>query len=126
MFLIQQILDEYILRVAKVNDSTYIINPNIYLRGYDESLAILIQIINDDCVRITDCHVVWDYLAVMGIDPQDYKDKITRILNQFGVSLDGNTLYILKNYTSIDQIHCAINSLIQTIFLIANIELFNK
>lgn len=58
MFSIDQILKKYILKVSKVREGTYIINPNIYLDGYNESLAILIQNISDDCIRISDCHVV--------------------------------------------------------------------
>lgn len=123
MFSINEILEKYILRVSKVREDTYIINPDIYLDGYNESLAFLIQNISDECVRISDCHVVWDYLEINGIDPLRYKEKIDKILKRTGVCLDENTFYIEQEYTSIDQIHSMINSLLQAIFLIANIDL---
>ena len=122
MFSINEILEKYILRVSKVREDTYIINPDIYLDGYNESLAFLIQNISDECVRISDCHVVWDYLEINGIDPLRYKEKIDKILKRTGVCLDENTFYIEQEYTSIDQIHSMINSLLQAIFLIANID----
>ncbi len=123
MFSIDQILKKYILKVSKVREGTYIINPNIYLDGYNESLAILIQNISDDCIRISDCHVVWDYLEINGIVPLEYKAKIHKILKKTGVCLDENTLYVQQEYTSIEQIHSMMNSLLQAIFLIANIDL---
>lgn len=123
MFSINEILEKYILRVSKVREDTYIINPDIYLDGYNESLAFLIQNISDECVRISDCHVVWNYLEINGIDPLRYKEKIDKILKRTGVCLDENTFYIEQEYTSIDQIHSMINSLLQAIFLIANIDL---
>lgn len=123
MFSINEILEKYILRVSKVREDTYIINPDIYLDGYNESLAFLIQNISDECIRISDCHVVWDYLEINGIDPLRYKEKIDKILKRTGVCLDENTFYIEQEYTSIDQIHSMINSLLQAIFLIANIDL---
>lgn len=123
MFSINEILEKYILRVVKVREDTYIINPDIYLDGYNESLAFLIQNISDECVRISDCHVVWDYLEINGIDPLRYKEKIDKILKRTGVCLDENTFYIEQEYTSIDQIHSMMNSLLQAIFLIANIDL---
>lgn len=123
MFSINEILEKYILRVSKVREDTYIINPDIYLDGYNESLAIVIQNISDECIRISDCHVVWDYLEINGIDPLRYKEKIDKILKRTGVCLDENTFYIEQEYTSIDQIHSMINSLLQAIFLIANIDL---
>lgn len=123
MFSINEILEKYILRVSKVREDTYIINPDIYLDGYNESLAFLIQNISDECVRISDCHVVWNYLEMNGIEPLKYKEKIDKILKRTGVCLDENTLYIQQKYTSIDQIHSMINSLLQAIFLIANIDL---
>jgi hypothetical protein len=123
MFSINEILEKYILRVSKVREDTYIINPDIYLDGYNESLAIVIQNISDECIRISDCHVVWNYLEINGIDPLRYKEKIDKILKRTGVCLDENTFYIEQEYTSIDQIHSMINSLLQAIFLIANIDL---
>lgn len=123
MFSINEILEKYILRVSKVREDTYIINPDIYLDGYNESLAFLIQNISDECVRISDCHVVWNYLEMNGIEPLRYKEKIDKILKRTGVCLDENTFYIEQEYTSIDQIHSMINSLLQAIFLIANIDL---
>lgn len=123
MFSINEILEKYILRVSKVREDTYIINPDIYLDGYNESLAIVIQNISDECIRISDCHVVWNYLEMNGIEPLKYKEKIDKILKRTGVCLDENTLYIQQKYTSIDQIHSMINSLLQAIFLIANIDL---
>lgn len=123
MFSIDQILEKYILRMAKVREDTYIINPDIYLDNYNESLAFLIQNISDECMRISDCHVVWDYLEINGIDPLEYKEKIDKILKRTDVCLDENTLYIEQKYTSIDQIHFMMNSLLQAIFLIANIDL---
>ena len=123
MFSINEILEKYILRVSKVREDTYIINPDIYLDGYNESLAFLIQNISDECVRISDCHVVWNYLEMNGIEPLKYKEKIDKILKRTGVCLDENTFYIEQEYTSIDQIHSMINSLLQAIFLIANIDL---
>lgn len=123
MFSINEILEKYILKVSKVREDTYIINPDIYLDGYNESLAFLIQNISDECVRISDCHVVWNYLEMNGIEPLRYKEKIDKILKRTGVCLDENTFYIEQEYTSIDQIHSMINSLLQAIFLIANIDL---
>ena len=123
MFSIDQILEKYVLRVSKVREDTYIINPDIYLDNYNESLAFLIQNISDECMRISDCHVVWDYLEMNGIEPLKHKEKIDKILERTGVCLDENTLYIQQKYTSIDQIHSMINSLLQAIFLIANIDL---
>lgn len=123
MFSINEILEKYILRVVKVREDTYIINPDIYLDGYNESLAFLIQNISDECVRISDCHVVWDYLEINGIVPLEYKAKIDKILKKTGVCLDKNTLYVQKEYTSIEQIHSMMNSLLQAIFLIDNIDL---
>lgn len=58
-----------------------------------------------------------------GIEPLRYKEKIDKILKRTGVCLDENTFYIEQEYTSIDQIHSMINSLLQAIFLIANIDL---
>lgn len=123
MFSINQILEEYILRISKVREDTYIINPDIYLDNYNESLAILMHNISDECIRFSDCHVVWDYLEINGIDPLKYREKINKILKRTGVCLDENTLYIEQEYTSIDQIHSMMNSLLQAIFLIANIDL---
>lgn len=97
-----------------------IITPTIFFPGTSESIALQISKDENGYV-ITDCHTLTDYWEEIDLPCDDYKERIDKICNKFGLEFQGNTL---KKQTYVEdevRLFKAIGFFLQGMFLLANV-----
>lgn len=97
-----------------------IITTLIFFKNYDESVALYIEPTDEeDTYIISDCHSVTDYWEAMYINPNDFKEQISKIGVNFEDKCFNSKIYV----TNEQDLHSSIWRFIEKLFLLANIEL---
>lgn len=102
-----------------------IVTPAFYFLGTSESIAIRIS--EDELGRpiFSDCHTTFDYLDEIGIDLNNFQDKLNVIKEKYDLSMEENS-FTLKVPTNQDiYIIKYLGFFIQAISLIANIDIYS-
>lgn len=109
--------------IIKEGDDFAIIGLPFFHLGYPEGIAIRLTYKNSEIV-VSDCRTTMEYLYDNNVDLDDYSDKLTKIMNKFGLFLDGD---VFRKVIHSDKSHCflfrEIGYFIEAITLIAYINL---
>ena len=71
-------------------ENRIIITTLIFFKNYDESVALYIEPTDEENTYIiSDCHSVTDYWETMYINPDDFKEQISKI----GINFEDETIY---------------------------------
>ncbi len=123
---IRKILDEYTPRtvIARAeNNDTFIGLPFFHRYKRDEGILIRITETAENEIVLSDGHTTLDYSEEQNVDIRDYPEKADSILTRFGMTLDGNVLRLKFRHNDDTDITRHINYFIQSITLVANIDL---
>lgn len=101
-------------------ENRIIITTLIFFKNYDESVALYIEPTDEENTYIiSDCHSVTDYWETMYINPDDFKEQISKI----GINFEDRCFNSKIYATNEQDLHSSIWRFIEKLFLLANIEL---
>lgn len=101
-------------------ENRIIITTLIFFKNYDESVALYIEPTDEEKTYIiSDCHSVTDYWETMYINPDDFKEQISKI----GINFEDRRFNSKIYATNEQDLHSSIWRFIEKLFLLANIEL---
>ena len=90
-----------------------------FLRTFENRIIITTLIFFKNTYIISDCHSVTDYWETMYINPDDFKEQISKI----GINFEDRCFNSKIYATNEQDLHSSIWRFIEKLFLLANIEL---
>lgn len=123
---IEKVVDQYkeltTVRRSSEGDAHFIALPFFY-PDYDESIAIKVTVQDDGRPLFSDCHTTFDYLEDRDIELDDYREKLDRIMKNYGLILDGNVFRMPVPSDDDGVVKCYLGYFVQALTLIARIDL---
>ena len=124
MINIELLLDEYSksVRIRQSGEFIFVTPPFFHLQS-DESITLRFSQTEDGRPVISDCGTTKDYLDLMDIDIEDYREKLNAIKERFYIEeVDGAFVTTLPT-GSINYVKKHLGYFIQALSIIANIDL---
>ena len=121
---VEQLIEEYAssIRVRKSGEFIFVTPPFYHVES-DESIAFRFSETEDGRPVITDCGTTKDYLDLMGIRLEAYRDKLNAILKRFFIEEENGAFTMTMPTDSINAVKTHLGYFIQAISIIANIDL---
>lgn len=114
--------ESFIKEVWVRDEQTFqIISIPFFFPRYDESIALRISKDENGFV-LSDCHVLTDYWEVFDFPVDDYKERIDKICNAFGLYFEEKTLWMQTFVDDETRLFNAVGYFLQGLFMLANLE----
>ena len=121
---VEQLIEEYANSVKLRRDGEFIfVAPPFYHVESDESIAFRFSETKDGRPVVSDCGTTKEYLELKGIRLEDYRTKLNAIMERFFIREDNGAFIMTMPTDSLSSVKMHLGYLIQTISLIANIDL---
>ena len=123
MINIEQLINEYSNSIKIRRDDEYVfVAPPFYHVGSDESIALRFSETEDGRPIISDCGTTKEYLELMGVNVENYRNKLNAIKKRFFIEEDNGAFIMTMPTDSINTVKMHLGYFIQAISIIANID----
>lgn len=121
---IAELLDNYRKDITiRYGHGGVFVTPPFYHVKSDESIALRFSETEDGRPVITDCGTTKDYLELMDIRLEDYREKLDAIKKRFFIEEENGAFVMEMPTNSLEFVKIHLGYFIQAISIIANIDL---
>ena len=121
---VEKLIDEYpnSIKVRRSGEFIFVTLPLFHLES-DESIALRFSQTEDGRPQITDCGTTKDYLDLMDINVNKYREKLNAVKERFFIEEDNGAFVMTMPTDSLSSVKRHLGYFIQAISIIANIDL---
>lgn len=110
------------IRIRQNGEFIFVTPPFFHIKS-DESIALRFSQTEDGRPIITDCGTTKDYLDMIDIDIENYREKLNTIKQRFFIEEENGAFKMTMPTDSLNSVKAHLGYFIQAISIIANIDL---